>query len=71
MRYKEHSSIHIDFPGIKAGITPGKQSAIETVNKTVVINAFPLHPYDYPQIPLLLDLLEKHHHTIKKIKVLK
>lgn len=64
MRFKDYSSDKVDFPEIKELQVPEQDFSIEFSHPTVVINALPEHPYDFPQVSLLLNRLYKHAHIL-------
>ena len=68
MRFKEHNCKKVDFPGAKITHLPSATTLIKSFHKPVIINALPAHPYDFPQVHLFLELLEKNHHIINTVK---
>lgn len=68
MRFKDYSSNKVDFPGIKELIIPETDILKEFHHPIVVVNALPGHPYDFPQVSLLLNRLKEDTRFIDKFK---
>jgi len=60
MRFKDYSSNKVDFPGQQKDIIPEIKQEIKIEQNQIVINALPEHPYEFPQISLLLTCLMEH-----------
>jgi ferredoxin len=68
MKFKDYSSDNIDFPGISPASSFKGEYKQDRISHGLIINGLPAYPYDFPALPMLLDLMKDHPDFLDTLK---